>query len=72
MWLNNKNCFAHARTYLELAESPAANAPEVWLTKARIYQEMELPDKVRAIKQKLVTLESAFLERVKWHSGCCG
>ena len=59
MWLNNKN-LAHARTYLELAEGLAANAPEVWLTKARIYQEMELPDKVRVIKQKLVTLEGCF------------
>ncbi len=59
MWLNNKN-IAHARTYLEKAEALAANAPEVWLTKARIYQEMELPDKVRAIKQKLITLEGCF------------
>jgi predicted Zn-dependent protease len=59
MWLNNKN-LEHARIYLGMAEALAANAPEVWLTKARIYQEMELPDKVRVIKQKLITLEGCF------------
>jgi len=59
MWLNNKN-IEYARAYLERAEAIAANAPEVWLTKARIYQEMQLPDKVRAIKQKLISLEGCF------------
>ena len=59
MWLNNKNV-EYARAYLDKAEALTANAPEVWLTKARIYQEMELSDKVRAIKQKLVTLEGCF------------
>jgi predicted Zn-dependent protease len=59
MWLNNKN-IEYARAYLERAEDLAANAPEVWLTKARIYQEMQLPDKVRAIKQKLISLQGCF------------
>ena len=59
MWLNNKNV-EYARSYLEKAEALAANAPEVWLTKARVYQEMEIPDKVRVIKYKLATLEGCF------------
>ena len=56
LWLNNKN-IENARLYLTKAEELAANAPEVWLTRARIFQEMELTDKSAAIKQKLVTLE---------------
>ena len=59
LWLQNKN-IAHARTYLDKAEELAANAPEVWLTRARIYQEMELYDKAKAIKHKLMSLDGCF------------
>ena len=59
LWLQNKN-IAHARTYLAKAEELAANAPEVWLTRARIYQEMELYDKAKIIKQKLQSLDGCF------------
>jgi tetratricopeptide (TPR) repeat protein len=59
LWLQNKN-IEHARTYLAKAEELAANAPEVWLTRARIYQEMELYDKAKIIKHKLLSLDGCF------------
>ena len=59
LWLNNKN-IENARLYLNKAEELAANAPEVWLTRARIYQEMELTDKSAEIKHKLIKLEGCF------------
>lgn len=59
LWLQNKN-IEHARTYLAKAEELAANAPEVWLTRARIYQEMELYDKAKIIKHKLQSLDGCF------------
>lgn len=59
LWLQNKN-IEHARTYLSKAEELAANVPEVWLTRARIYQEMELFDKAKTIKQKLLSLDGCF------------
>ncbi len=59
LWLNNKNT-ENAQIYLEKAEELAGNAPDVWLTRARVYQAMDLTDKSKVIKQKLVTLEGCF------------
>jgi len=59
MWLQN-NQIQHCKAYLEQAEQIAPNAPEVILTKARLYQVTDKGDKARKLKADLLKLK-----------GCC-
>lgn len=63
MWLNNKN-IEYASAYLEQVEAVNPNAPEVLLTKGRLYQLKGLPEKAHEIKERLVASRTAF-SRIK-------
>ena len=59
MWLNS-NEPRHCRAYLEKAEAIAPNAPEVILTKARLYQASEKKMEAQRLKSHLLKLKGSF------------
>ena len=59
MWLNSKE-IQYCKAYLEQVEQLAPNAPEVILTKARLYQETEQSDKAKKLKAHLLNLKGCF------------
>ena len=59
MWLNS-NETGHCKTYLSQAEELAPNAPEVILTKARLYQATDNGMKARKLKEHLLNLKGGF------------
>jgi tetratricopeptide (TPR) repeat protein len=59
MWLSN-NETGHCRTYLEKVEALAPNAPEVILTRARLYKAVDRRDKANKLKKHLLNLKGCF------------
>jgi tetratricopeptide (TPR) repeat protein len=59
MWLNS-NEIAHCKNYLTQVEAIAPNAPEVILTKARLYQKTGKLPEARKLKDHLLNLKGCF------------